>query len=339
MKALVHTQPYKFEIREVETPVPNSGELLVRIKAVGICGSDIHGATGKTGRRKPPIIMGHEASGVVEKAGSAVTHFETGSRITFDSTVYCGKCSFCKTGHINLCNNRMVLGVSCNDYRCDGAMAEYIVIPEHIAYRIPDNLSFPEACMVEAASVAMHAVHRTPFNIGDRCAVVGTGLIGLLVIQMLRTRGCGRLIAFDIDDKRLKLAKTFGADETVNLSEKGETGNRYLNKIDAVIEAVGINETVASSVEFVRKGGAVTAIGNLSPLIEFPLQKIVTKEISFNGSCASSGEYPACIDFISSGKLDVKPLISKIVPLEEGIEYFDILINNKENLFKVILEP
>ena len=339
MKALVHTRAYEFELREVATPSPGDGEILVRVKAVGICGSDIHGATGKTGRRKPPLVMGHEASGVIEQVGSAVTGFSPGDRITFDSTIYCGKCSFCSRGRVNLCDSRMVLGVSCDDYKRDGAMAEYLVIPQHIAYHIPDSLSFPEACMVEAASIAVHAVSRTPLSSGASCAVVGTGLIGLLAIQVLKLRDCGRLTGFDVDEARLELAGALGADETVNMSKEGAVAGEHLRKMDAVIEAVGIEETIATSLAIVRRGGAVTGIGNLSAAVEFPLQDIVTGEISFSGSCASSGEYPECIDLISSGKLDVKSLISRVVPLEEGAKYFDILVNGREALFKVILEP
>ena len=339
MKALVYTRAYTFELQEVANPSPGPDDLLVRVKACGICGSDIHGATGQTGRRQPPIVMGHEAAGIVEQTGENVTGYKPGDRITFDSTIYCGCCDYCKRDRVNLCDNRMVLGVSCDDYRRQGAMAEYVVIPHHIAYPVPDELTFAEAGMIEPVSVAMHAVNRTSFDAGAHCAVVGTGLIGLLTVQMLKQRNCGPLVGFDIDDDRLTLARRFGADKTVNLETQPQEKRAYLDQFDCVIEAVGIEATVNVSVDLVKKGGAVTVVGNLAPTITFPVQKIVTKEISFNGSCASAGEYPECIAAIASGKIAVNPLISRRVPLSEGVRYFDILIHNKEKLFKVILEP
>jgi len=339
MKALVHTRPYLFEIQEVPDPVPGPTDLLVKVKAVGICGSDIHGATGKTGRRKPPIIMGHEASGVVAQKGIKTTSFAIGDRITFDSTIYCGTCNYCTTKRINLCDNRRVLGVSCNEYRQEGAMAEYIVIPERIAYSIPDTLSFEQACMVEALSVAMHAVQSTLPIAGRKAAVIGTGLIGLLIVQVLKTEGCKDLFAFDLDEDRLNLAKKFGATATINLSNRKQSFQSFFSQMDAVFDAIGIEESVQTCTKLIRKGGTITMVGNLAPSASLPLQEIVTKEITLRGSCASAGEYPESIRRIPTGEINVEPLISKVVSLEEGIEYFDILIHKKKSLFKVILTP
>ncbi|MBC7335058.1 MAG: alcohol dehydrogenase catalytic domain-containing protein, partial [Clostridia bacterium] len=164
MKALVLTAYKQLEIQDVPTPEPGAGEILVRVRACGICGSDVHGFDGSTGRRRPPIIMGHEASGVVAKIGDGVSRFRPGDRVTFDSTIYCGRCEFCRQGRINLCENRRVLGVSCAEYRQDGAFAEYVVVPEHIAYRLPDSVSFEQAALIEPLSVALHAVDRGNFR-------------------------------------------------------------------------------------------------------------------------------------------------------------------------------
>ena len=162
MKALVLEEYKKLSVNEVPKPEPGPGDLLVRIQACGICGSDVHGYDGSTGRRQPPVIMGHEAAGLIEALGEGVEGFATGDRITFDSTVSCGKCGFCRAGQINLCDNRMVLGVSCDEFHRDGCFAEYAVVPQHIAYHLPEDLSSEHAALIEAVSVAVHAAGAEP---------------------------------------------------------------------------------------------------------------------------------------------------------------------------------
>jgi L-iditol 2-dehydrogenase len=161
MKSLLLKEYLQLELADFPQPQPGPGEVLIRVAACGICGSDVHGYDGGSGRRIPPIVMGHEAAGVVAAIGSGVTGFKTGDRVTFDSTVYCGECVFCRRGEVNLCDNREVIGVSCGDYRRHGAFAEYISVPERIMYPLPEAMSFPEAAMLEAVSVALHAVRVT----------------------------------------------------------------------------------------------------------------------------------------------------------------------------------
>jgi L-iditol 2-dehydrogenase len=194
MKALLPKEYKKLETTEMPEPQIGPDDVLVQVKACGICGSDIHGFDGSTGRRIPPLIMGHEASGIVSKHGDNVTEFRPGDRVTFDSTVYCGKCYFCRRGEVNLCDNRQVLGVSPGEYRRHGAFAEYVSVPRHIVYPIPDVLSFEHAAMIEAVSVAIHAVGLTRVSLGDTAVVVGSGMIGLLVVQALRLAGCSTWI-------------------------------------------------------------------------------------------------------------------------------------------------
>ena len=158
MKALLLSEYKKLSVVDMPTPEIGDDEVLVRVRACGICGSDIHGYDGSTGRRIPPLVMGHEAAGVIERAGRAVEGFKAGDRVTFDSTVSCGKCDFCRSGQINLCDNRTVLGVSCGDYRRHGAFAEYVSVPARILYKLPDSLPFERAALIEAVSIAVHAV-------------------------------------------------------------------------------------------------------------------------------------------------------------------------------------
>jgi L-iditol 2-dehydrogenase len=329
----------------VEMPVPRIGpdDVLVRVRACGICGSDVHGLDGRTGRRIPPLVMGHEAAGEVVETGAHITDLHSGERVTFDSTVYCGRCFHCLRGEQNLCDNREVLGVSPGPYRRHGAFAEFVSVPRRIVYRLPDNLSFEQAAMIEAVSVAVHAVSLTPVRLGDTAVVVGCGMIGLLTVQAARHAGASRVIAVDPDEGRLKLARAAGAVEAINPSAAGAveailalTDGRGA---DVAWECVGATEPIRTAIAGVRKGGAVTLVGNVSPQIELPLQSVVSRQIRVQGSCASNGEYPACIEMMSRGAIQVDPLISAVAPLAEGASWFDRLYHREANLMKVILRP
>jgi L-iditol 2-dehydrogenase len=343
MRALLLKEYRLLELVEFPRPTPEAGEVLVRVAACGICGSDVHGFDGSTGRRIPPLIMGHEAAGVVEHAASDVTGLAPGARVTFDSTVYCGECFFCRRGQVNLCDNRRVLGVSCLDYRRHGAFAEYISAPARIIYPLPDQLPFEHATMIEAVSVAVHAVGLTPINLGDTAVVFGAGMIGLLVIQAARLAGCTRLIAVDPDNGRLTLAGKLGAADLLNPNEvdvpaavRDLTAGRGA---DVAFEVVGAAQPFQAAVASVRKGGAVTLVGNIVPAVELPLQSVVTRQIKLIGSCASSGEYPVCIDLLARGAIKVEPLISAVAPLSDGPGWFERLYAKEPGLMKVILQP
>jgi len=315
--------------------------VLVRVRACGVCGSDVHGYDGSTGRRIPPLVMGHEAAGVIERIGSQVTGFEPGDRVTFDSTVSCGQCEFCRRGQINLCDRRTVLGVSCGDYRRHGAFAEYVAVPARIVYRLPDALPFEHAALIEAVSVAVHAVGLKVPTPADHVVVIGSGMIGLLVIQTLREKGCRTILAVDIDPRRTAMAMSLGA--TAAIDGRGDVLQLVRDATgggaDHTFEVVGLRETVLTAVRSVRKGGTVTLVGNLTPSVELPLQEIVSRQLTLLGSCASSGEYPACIDLMTRGAIDVAPLISATAPLEEGPGWFERLHHGDGHLMKVILRP
>jgi len=344
MKALVLERYNRLVLKETPPPLPARGEVLVSVKACGICGSDVHGLDGSTGRRRPPIIMGHEAAGVVAQTGEGVGGWSTGDRVTFDSTIYCGRCRFCRTGRVNLCEDRRVLGVSCEDYRRDGAFAEYVAVPERVLYRLPEGMSFEQAAMVEALSVAVHAVNRAG-EITSRTTVlvVGAGVIGNLVVQVLKARGCGRVLAADIQPDRIETAHRAGADAVFDARD-ADVAAEVLRITDGrgadiSFEAVGAAATVDTAVKAAGKGAAVVLIGNFSPAVEFPLVWAVTREIDIRGSCASSGEYPECLELISTGRVDVDLLISAVAPLDEGPEWFARLAAGESGLFKVVLAP
>ena len=341
MKSLVLKEYLQLEIADFPQPQAGPGEVMIRVAACGICGSDVHGYDGTSGRRIPPIVMGHEAAGLVAAVGTGVGRFKPGDRVTFDSTVYCGDCIFCRRGEVNLCDRREVIGVSCGEYRRHGAFAEYLAVPERILYLLPESMSFPEAAMLEAVSVALHAVRVSGEIKGRTALVIGAGMIGLLTMQAARAAGAARVLIADVDPTRLNLARSLGVEEALNLSG-AELTQEILKQTgglgaDLVLEAVGRNETIATAIDSVRKGGTVTLIGNITPKVDLPLQKVVSRQIRLQGTAASAGEYPEAIELVASGKIQVKPLISAVAPLEEGPQWFRRLYAHEPNLMKVVL--
>jgi L-iditol 2-dehydrogenase len=343
MNALLLSEYKHLNVTELPVPVPGPLDVLVQVAACGICGSDVHGYDGTSGRRIPPLVMGHEAAGTIAAVGSQVSEFAIGDRVTFDSTVSCGQCAFCRNGEINLCDNRQVVGVSCGDYSRAGAFAEYVTVPARIVYKLPDNLGFTEAAMLEAVSVALHAVAVSNLKGRETALVIGAGMIGLLTLQAARAAGCSPVFVADIDATRLKSASELGADETI-LASGTELTKEILRLtegrgVDVVLEAVGRNETIATAIDCVRKGGTVTLIGNITPQVNLPLQKVVSRQIRLQGSCASCGEYPEAMELMASGKIRVGPLITAVAPLRDGPAWFDRLHSGEPNLMKIVLDP
>ena len=342
MKALLHTKPYYLEYTDFVDPQVRDDDVLVRVKACGICGSDVQGFTGKTGRRIPPLIMGHEAAGIIEDLGKNVRDFHKGDRVCFDSTVYCNKCPACRQGKYNRCEKRQVLGVSTPEFKRHGAFAEYVAVPWWIVAGIPDNMIFVQAALLEPVSIGMHAANRAPIATGDSVVIIGAGTIGLFVLQVCRLKGA-RIIVCDINEFRLDIARTLGADVVVNPAKVSltETVLKGTNSrgADVVFEVVGFAQTFSDAVSVLKTGGHLVAVGNLQKMAEFNLQELVARELTFTGSYASSGEFREGIDLVASGKINVQPIISDVLPLREGPNAFDRLLKAQENLLKIVLEP
>jgi len=340
MKALVHTAPYVMQLQEWDVPDHGPDDLLIRVKACAICGSDVKGYSGKTGRRQPPIVMGHEASGVVEAVGANVTDFAPGDRVSFDSTVYCRRCAYCLNGQPNMCERRQVLGVSQGTYRRHGAMAEYLVVPYWIAVHLPESLSFAQAALAETVSIGVHAANRTPVRLNDTVVIVGVGAVGLTSLQAMRLKGAGKVIVTDLSPWRLDLARQLGADVAIRADQPDLLGRLRdatgPEGADAVVEAVGIPATVDTALEITRKGGSLTLIGNVTPRVEVGLQSIVAREITVRGTYASGGEYPDCVALVASGRIAVDPLITERARLEDGQAVFDRLYKGVETSIRSV---
>ena len=341
MKALVHTKPETLEYKEVPMPkCLKPTDVIIKTRAVGICGGDVHGFTGTTGRRIPPVIMGHEIGGEVYEVGKG-SKFRVGDRVTVDSTVFCGDCASCKIGRVNMCEDRKVLGVSCDAYRQDGAMAEVFVVPEWIMYKLPENVNFVAGALIEPASVSFHALSLSRVTAESTVLVVGAGVIGLFVVQGLRIRGCKNIVVVDMNPGRLAIAKDYGAKTVINVQVQEGGPQKVIEDlygtVDVSFEAIGLPQTVDLAIRAIKKKGQAVLIGNLSPRVSVHLQDIVTGEKTISGVCASAGEYEEVTSHLSEGRLDVEKLITKVAPLEEGEKWFKELLGGKGSHIKIVL--
>lgn len=347
MKALLLSNLGTLAVADIDTPAPAAGEVRVRIAACGICGSDVHGFTGATGRRIPPLVMGHEAAGTIDARGAGVEDIAVGTRVAIDSTIFCGDCEYCRAGSENLCTRREVLGVSCGTYRRHGCFAEYAAVPRRCVYPLPDAVDFVSAALLEPLTIALHAVTLGDAGPQTRSAVVvGAGTIGLAVVAALKARGVSRIAAIDMDATRLEQARRLGATAIFIAGEDAgrqaaEWGNSSADTdgADLVVEAVGATASVQTAIAAVTRGGAVVLVGNVSPTIELPLQAVVTRQIRLQGSCASAGCYPEAIRLVASRQVDLSAFVSRVAPLDEGPDWFDRLHRREPGLVKVVLQP
>jgi len=317
---------------------PGTGEVLVEVRASGICGSDVHGYLGLTGRRQPGMVMGHEASGEIVAVGAEVPDRSVGQRVALRSILGCGRCDLCRRGQSNVCEGRRGLGM-----QFDGAYAERMVVPAALAVPIPDALSYEHAALVEPFAVALHAVAITPLEPTDDVVIVGAGPIGLLTLLAVRRRGARSVAITDRSPHRLAMATSLGADIAIDVratdpvaAVRSATDGRGA---DVVFEAVGITATVAQSLAAVRTAGHVTWIGNSAPIVELPMQDMVTRELTLRGSYTFAGEFEEAIDLLATGQVDVAPLIELTASLEDGPDLFRRLGDASLEAVKVVLLP
>jgi L-iditol 2-dehydrogenase len=338
VRALVFEGPWQMPLRERPGPEPGPGEVVVAIHAAGICGSDVHGYVGTTGRRRVGVVMGHEAAGEVVAVGPDVDGFEPGDRVAVRSVLPCGRCEECSRGASNVCPNREGLGM-----QFDGAYADAVVVPEGMLLAIPDSLSYEQAATIEPLAVALHAVRLTPVQPHDVVVLIGAGAIGLLALLALRAGDVGRIVATDRSAHRLELARSLGADEVIEAGRRDITDRIREatggDGADAVIEAVGISTTAAQSIAVARAGAQVTWVGNSEPRVEIPMQDLVTRELVVRGAYAFTDEFEDAAKLIAGGRIDVSPLIEHLAPLEDGPDLFRALGEGRFDAAKVILQP
>jgi L-iditol 2-dehydrogenase len=338
VRALVFVGPGEMALQDRPDRGPGRGEVLVAVRASGICGSDVHGYLGLTGRRQPGTVMGHEVAGEILEVGDGVEGFATGDRVVLRSILSCGTCEPCRRGQPNVCDNRQGLGM-----QFDGGYAERMVVPAALAVPLPAAVPYDVAAMVEPLGVALHAVAITPMSSSDRVVIVGAGPIGLLTLLAVRERGAAWLAITDRSAHRLEVARALGADLAVDVSATDPvtailraTDGRGA---DVVFEAVGISATVAQSVAVARSGGQVTWIGNSAPTVELPMQAMVTRELVLRGAYTFVDEFDLAIELLASGRIHVRPLIELSAPLEDAPELFRQLGDGSLDAVKVVLVP
>ena len=339
MRALMYQGPKQLEVVDVPKPTPKAGEVLLKIRSCGICGSDVHGYLGMTGRRIPPMVMGHEFSAEVEALGENTSGtYKLGDRVTVQPIDFCGHCEKCKEGYTNVCENRELFGVM----DVNGAFEEYLVVPEKLLYKLPDNLSYADGAMIEPLAVAYCGVKKAGDIVGKNVLVVGGGTIGQLVLMVVKAMGPKKVILSDLSDARLETAKKLGADAVINPGGKDfvqEVKNIMgEEQIDIAIEAVGVGATVAQAMSVLKSQGTCVWVGNSAKTIEIDMQAVVTKELKIIGTYTyTHDEFKEAMDFIAAQNLDFSPLISKEISLEEAPKYFEALVTETDKYLKILV--
>ena len=340
MRALVWHGPHDMNLEEIETPQPEQGDALVRVSAVGICGSDLHGYTGASGRRTPGTVMGHELSGVVEQLeGETPAPSMQGQRVAVNPMKTCGTCAYCVAGLEQICPNRLVLGVNMG---AQGAFSDYVVVPAANAVPLADETSDAEGAMAEPLAVALRAVNLSELQEGQPALVVGGGTIGLCIVLALRSRGVGPIFVTDRIQHRLDVARTIGAEP---LSAEDDVTGRILAVtndlgVTSTLDAVGIGPTIKQALQCTRRGGTLVLVGLANPSVDLALYELVPQERVIKGSYAySPDEYREAVRLINERVVDVRPLLEGTVSLENATSAFEALSSGKDESVKVIVEP
>ncbi len=325
----------------VETAIPalvGPTDVLVRVRAVGICGSDLHGYLGHTGRRIPPLVMGHEATGEVVAVGEGVRALQPGARVATNSIAACGHCRPCLAGERAICEHRRILGMD-----APGAYAEYVVWPEDSLPLLPDALSYEAGSLAEPLAVALHAVNMAGIKPGDAVLVAGAGPIGVLTHLLARIAGAGTIIVSDLHADRLGSARALGADVVVDASAADPVAvARRLtggSGVDVAFEAVGAGVTARQTIDAVRNAGTVVWLGNSANLIEVGMQAVVTRNLTIRGSYAMTGdEFERALSLLAGGRVPVDAIINRYASLEEGPVLFEELLVSPATI-KCVMRP
>lgn len=346
MKAIHFVEPEKIRVVDMPMPEMKDDEVIAKVSWAGICGTDLDLLTGnmihiKNGMTKYPITPGHEWSGTIVKVGPAVRNFKVGDRVTADVSLGCGKCEFCRKGKYNLCPDREVIGSYRNR---QGAFAEYIAAPERHLYHIPDGVSDEEAAMVEPAGTAAYAVRRARIEMGSSVMVIGDGPIGQIAAQLAKVNGAAKVIMAGSWDQKLEIARQNGIDEVINYHRE-DIAERAIALTggkgpDIVIESSGNQNAFQSAIKAVRPSGRVVLISWYADAeVPAPLNGIIVKDLDIVCCLASPNTFDAVLNYMGSGQLNVKPLITHKVPLEKCEDMIKMIREKKECRIKILLQP
>jgi 2-desacetyl-2-hydroxyethyl bacteriochlorophyllide A dehydrogenase len=312
MRAAIIDKPNEIRIGEVPDPTPGPGEVVVKVGACGICGSDLNIAAGNFPPTPFPIVPGHEFAGEVVAVGAEVDYVAEGERVAVDPTLICGHCKWCRVGRGNLCDNWGATGDTVN-----GAVAEYVVVPAYNCHEIPDRMSFQQAAVVEPLSCAVHAIQIAPPRVGESVLVIGGGTMGLLTAQLLARGGAAELVVVDRKSERLPIASQLGADLTT--TDLNEALEHRPNGYDLVVDATGAPAAIQSGLEAVAKGGRFLVVGVAPPhaRVEISPFRVYNEEITVVGSMAVLHSYGPALQLVADGLVQVDPLITHSLPLDD----------------------
>ena len=337
MQALMMTAIRKLELVDVPIPaIEHAEDVVVKIRSVGICGSDLHGYLGHSGRRIPPLIMGHETTGDVVAIGDGVQSLKIGDRVAIQTVQFCGKCAECVAGNSNLCQNRLIMGMN-----APGAYAEFVRWREASLTKIPDSLSYEDGALAEPLAIAVHAVGRANIRPYDSTFIVGAGPIGLLTLAILKHSASKQIIVSDMSDERLDIARQMGAHMTINPSKQDAVAvvKEFTNRrgVDIAFEAVGNTPATQQSLAVTRNQGQVIWIGNNHRMVEIDMQAIVTRELNLLGTYGMSREeFERTLRYLDDGLIPTDLLINRRATLDQGPSLFEELLESPEIIKCVI---
>lgn len=339
MLQAVMYEPGKITYNEVDEPRPGIDEVLLKMKKIGVCGSDIHVYNGLHPYTSYPVIQGHEASGEIIETGKNVTGFSPGDKVTFMPQVTCGKCYPCRHGMYHICDNLKVMG-----FQTEGVAQEFAVIPSDKLIKLPDTMSFDEGAMIEPLAVAVHALKRSGESIsGKKVLVMGSGTIGNLVGQTAKALGAKAVMIVDLSDFRLEKAKECGIEYTVN-SEKESlkdsiSDNFGPDKADIILECAGAEPTITMSVDNARKGTTIVVVGvfGKKPVVDLGL--VQDRELSLIGTLMyQKNDYETAVALVKKGKIALKSLITDTYPFKSYLAAYKYINKTKDRALKVMIK-
>lgn len=340
-QGIVIHAPHDLRVQELETAPLQAHQLKVKIKAGGICGSDLHyyhnGGFG-TVRIKEPMVLGHEVSGVIAETGAAISDIKAGTRIAVSPSNPCGQCKYCQEGKQNHCLDMRFYGSAMRTPHVQGAFRQEIVIERAQAHIVADSVSDGEAAMAEPLSVALHAVRRAGPLLGKRVLVTGCGPIGALTVMAARRAGAVQIVVTDVAKMPLESALKVGADQAINVAQEPEALKAFTKDkghFDILFEASGNEQALRAALETLRPGAVIVQVG-LGGDINFPANLLVGKELEWRGAFRFHEEFALAVALMNQGLVDVKPLISATYPFEKSVEAFEIA-GDRSKMMKVQL--
>jgi len=334
----VMTEPGKIIFREVNVPTPGPDQVLIKIKKIGVCGSDIHVYHGTHPYTSYPVTQGHEVSGQIVKTGEYVKDLKEGQKVTIEPQVFCGRCYPCLHGKYNLCEKLKVMG-----FQTTGTASEYFAVDSSKVTPIPEEMTYSEGAMLEPLAVTVHAAKRFPDVKGAKAVVFGCGPIGILLIQSLKAFGAAEILATDISDTRLELAKSLGADYTVNTMKNDYTEALLAafgpDKADVAYDCAGSDITMDQAIQNARKGSTIILVAVFGKTAHVDLAKLNDSELDLNTSMMYRHEdYVDAIRFVKEGKIQLKPLQSAHFAFEDYLKAYEYIDNNREKTMKVLID-